>query len=210
MSNLTAFERRRRRMKVHQRDQVRFAEEGCPQLTELIEQLSARFIAEACAVDEIAGDFIEWYTDEWIRYGTPLKPGIAALYWRWVEADERGVWRLSRDVHDGGRDALAAEIETQMLDGWPQSGRTIIQEFFWWSAGDWLPQQHVVVAINEFREFARQSGKMTHWRKKKFRRLAAARRKALKSQLAVLLDDLDAARPSIDYEPGKPDDPALN
>jgi hypothetical protein len=87
-----------------------------------------------------------------------------------------------------------------MMDGRPVGGREFVQELIWWSAGDWLVQEHVVEAIDEFLEFE-AAGRIRDWRRRKRRRLAAARRKSAKSLYGArppLLSDVD--EPESDEE----------
>lgn len=210
MSSLTAFEKRRRRIPVHKRDLVLWSP-GNPEDPDgpgvVYNELHARIIdldrelANAGIVaDPLCESFLEWYADEWHKYGRRILPGLAALYWRWAHLDAPPVG-LSEERYEAERDRLAAAwppewLDTDHINGGKLrvAGETLLMEFIWYSAGDWIIQRHLVEAVVEFDEF-QSSGKMREWRRRKRRRTAAARRKQIKllyeRELSSRLDDLE-------------------
>jgi hypothetical protein len=202
----TRAEKRKSRVRIQKRDLVGFS--APPSLAARLAALEEEIVARACAADPACTDFLEWWADEWKFYGTYVRPGVAALYWGWVETAADGSVTLDRRVHDEGREELAMAVDHEPHDGEMLSGRAIVQEFWWWSVGAWFPQPHVVLAIELFREF-HATGRMKDWRRKKRRRQAAARRKQmreLQSQLHQLglaggrSDEAAPARPAADDE----------
>jgi hypothetical protein len=125
--------------------------------------------------DQIVADWIEWWHEEWMKYGPYVRPGLATLYWIWNKSSGG----LDPESYAVARDRLAATIPPAVLDGELLSGRTIVQEFVWWSAGEWLFCHHLVEAIVEFTEHY-EAGKMPEWRRRARRRRASARRRAIK------------------------------
>ena len=195
---LTRFEQRRRRVRIHRRDLVLFGAD--PEFMERLEGFEEEAIAKATAIDPKAADFVEWYADEARKYGPPIRAGIAALYYLWAERPAQGTPHLDNARFSLFRDAIADRVAPKVMDGRPVGGREFVQELIWWSAGDWLVQEHVVEAIDEFLEFE-AAGRIRDWRRRKRRRLAAARRKSAKSLYGArppLLSDVDA--PGSDEE----------
>lgn len=182
---ITAFERRRRRAKMHRRDLVGFKTEKFPELQSWLDQFQVDTIAVVQGRAPEVDEFLEWYADEARKYGLPIQPGLAALYWLWARPRPNGEIPLDAIVYEALRDQMAGNLAGVTLDNWYHSGRSLMQEFIWWSAGDWPFVDYLLLAIVEFREY-RDLGNMPHWRRKKRRRLAAAARKAAKEARSAL------------------------
>lgn len=176
----TRFERRNKRVRAHKRDRVLFAEEKSPELRTWLYRKQEQIINEASVADPACADFLEWWADEWKKYGTEIAPALAALCWRWSDVDDNGRRILDSGTFDRERDDLADATESKWLDGDYCSGRTLIQELTWWAQADWPLLDFMVEALDEFTEFHNKPGRMLDWRRKKRRRLAAARRKEIK------------------------------
>lgn len=181
----TAFERRRRRAKTHRRDLVGFVTKLAPDLQARLDRLEVEVIDGVRKKDPDVDEFLEWYADEARKYGLPIRPGLAALYWHWAQPRPNGEITLDAFTYEMLRDQLAANLPGEHLDGDFQSGRAIVREFIWYSAGDWPFVDYLLLAIVEFREY-RDLNNMPHWRRKKRRRLAAAARKAAKEARAAM------------------------
>jgi hypothetical protein len=67
---MTRFEQRRRRIRVHRRDQVGYM--AGPELETRLEALEAEFTNAVINSDPVAADFLEWYADESTKYGPPV------------------------------------------------------------------------------------------------------------------------------------------
>ena len=183
---VTAFERRVRRIPVHKRDQVQWStgEEAAAGI--VYRELKARLVERDAAIanevrvsDERADAFLEWWADEHRRYGRRVSDGVAALYWAWYHADPANPG-LDREAYAERRSRLADEWPGEWLDGEWQPAASLVMEFFWLGAGDWILQTHVVDAIREFEEYW-AAGRFSDWRRRKRRRTAAARRKSIKT-----------------------------
>lgn len=181
----TAFEKRRRRAKTHRRDLVGFRTDRVPDLQARLDKLEGDVIEHVRSRSPEVDEFLEWYADEARKYGPPIRPGLAALYWLWARPQPGGEISLDASSYEVLRDQMAANLPGEHLDGSFHSGRTLIQEFIWWSAGDWPFVDYLLLAIIEFREY-RDLNNMPHWRRKKRRRLAAAARKAAKEARAAM------------------------
>ena len=184
--SMTAFERRRRRVPVHKRDQVQWVTgEQSPggivyrELREWLRAKDAELANEIRTRDPRSEGFLEWYEGEHHKYGRRVSDGIALLYWATYFANPKEP-ALDRDRFDRLRDALAVRWRGEWLDGEWQSSRSLVQEYLWMHQHDWVLQTHLVDAIREFHEFER-AGKMGDWRRRKRRRTAAARRKSIKA-----------------------------
>ena len=178
MIESTDFEGRHRRAKLSTRDLVRFR--AGPELAERLVRLEGEVIASAVAMDPACADFLEWYAEEARKYGWPIRAGLAALYWTWSEPDPvTGDYVLDPDDYALRRDVLAEEISTGVFDNEIVTGRGLIQELIWWSSGDWVIAEHLVIAVTEFSAY-RAAGKMPDWRRRRRRRLSAARRRLIK------------------------------
>ena len=181
----TRFEKRNKRVRAHKRDRVLFAEEKSPELRTWLYRFQEQQVNEATVADPACGDFLEWWADEWKKYGTEIMPGLAALYWRWSHVDtsktpaQVGFRTLDPETFMRERDDLADAVKSEWLDGDYCSGRTLIQELSWWAQADWPLLDFMVEALDEFSEFHAR-GRMADWRRRKRRRLAAARRKEIK------------------------------
>ena len=186
----TAFERRRRRVRIHRRDLVGFHAEHAPDLQARLDRLEIDLIAAVRGRDPEVDSYLEWYGDEARKYGLPIRPGLAALYWLWGR-EKDGEILLDELSYEEWRDRLAGGIPGEILDGNFCTGRTILQEFIWWSAGDWLFADHLLYSIVEYRAYS-GAGKMTDWRRRKRRRLAAAARKAAREARAVFASPSEA------------------
>jgi hypothetical protein len=174
---LTRFEQRRRRVKIHRRDMVLFGAD--PEFTGRLEAFEHDILTRAAAEHPKVAAFAEWWIDEARKYGAPVKAGIVVLYATWATRDEEGRPVLSDERFGALRDRVAEAMGHKTIDGRIVSGREFVQEFIWWSAGDWTVQPHVLEAIEEFEEFY-AAGRFRDWKRRKRRRLAAARRKASK------------------------------
>jgi hypothetical protein len=176
----TRFERRNKRVRAHKRDRVLFAEEKSPELRGWLYRFQSDTVNEATVADPACADFLEWWADEWKKYGTEIAPALAALYWRWSDVDPVTKRRtLDHDTFDREREDLADATKSEWLDGDYCSGHTLVQELTWWAQADWPMLDFMVEALDEFSEFHAR-GKMPDWRRRKRRRLAAARRKEIK------------------------------
>lgn len=177
---MTRFEARRRRIRVHRRDQVGYL--AGPQLEARLESLEAEFTNAVINADPGAADFLEWYADEATKYGPQVRRGLAALYYHWTRRAGR---RLDSTIYASARNALAKTLPLLELDTEDPAkpnhydGNGQIQEFVWWSASDWILADYLCDAIEEFIEY-RDAGKLPEWRRRKRRRLAAHRRKMIK------------------------------
>ena len=194
----TAFERRRRRRKIHLHELVGFHTETAPDLRARLDRLEIDLISAVRAKDPGVDDYLEWYGDEALKYGLPVRPGLAALYWWWAR-EKDGQVLLNAATYELWRDQQAASIPGELLDGHFATGRTIFQEFIWWSAGDWLYADHLVLSAIEYRAY-RAAGKMPDWRRRKRRRLAAAARRAAREARAALAE-LRPLQPDV-LDPG--------
>jgi hypothetical protein len=182
---ITAFERRRRRAKTHRRDLVQFRTDRAPELQARLDRLEIDVIDNVRTRAPEVDEFLEWYADEARKYGLPIRPGLAALYWLWARPRPNGEIPLDAITYEALRDHMAENLRGEQLDSAFLSGRTLVQEFIWWSAGDWPFVDYLLLAIVEFREY-RDLNNMPHWRRKKRRRLAAAARKAAKEARAAI------------------------
>ena len=177
---MTRFEARRRRIRVHRRDQVGYM--AGPQLEARLESLEAEFTNAVINADSGAADFLEWYADEATKYGPQVRRGLAALYYHWTRRAGR---RLDPTIYASARNTLAKSLPLLELDTEDLSkpnhydGNGQMQEFVWWSASDWILADYLCDAIEEFAEY-RDAGKLPEWRRRKRRRLAAHRRKMIK------------------------------
>jgi hypothetical protein len=171
---MTRFEQRRRRIRVHRRDQVGYM--AGPELETRLEALEAEFTNAVINSDPVAADFLEWYADESTKYGPPVRRGLAALYYHWTRKHGRP---LDHASYAQARNAISRTLPLLELDGEHFAGEGQFQEFVWWSASDWVLAEYLVEAIDEFSEY-RASGRLPEWRRRKRRRLAAHRRKMIK------------------------------
>ncbi len=140
----------------------------------LREAVALRAAADAVRYDEPG-------TQRWLARMDELQPGgAAALYQvgRFLSSN--------RQYADAARILEAAvarrpawaqpRIELGLLE--MQSGRTIVQEFWWWSARDWRLLDYLVRAVDYFDTVAKAD--MKAWYHRRRRRLQAAKRKALR------------------------------
>lgn len=181
LNSLTPFEQRRRRIRPHKRDQVQFGQATVPELLAWLQRAESDLRNQVSLEDPVCADFLEWYEEEYKKYGPPIRPGLAALYWRWAQPSGDGHLRLTPEEYAARRQELAGAWAGAWLDNEYTSSRTLVQEFIWWSSNDWLLQTTLIDALDEFSAYY-ASGKMPDWRRKKRRRLAAARRKEIKQQ----------------------------
>jgi hypothetical protein len=172
---MTRFEQRRRKIRFNSRSLVAFGTMSCPQLITYLETMELDIVGAAIRDDPVVADWIDWWNEEWTKYGPYIRPGLATLYWIW----NKSYGGLDADIYAMARDRLAATIPPMVLDGELLSGRTIVQEFIWWSAGEWLFCRHLIEAMDEFVEHY-EAGKMADWRRKARRRTASVRRRMIK------------------------------
>ena len=179
----TDFEKRRRRVAVHKRDQVQWST-GDPKtgpvyadLQEWLRDRDGEVANQVRHLDPELEPFLEWYADEHHKYGRRVSNGVAALYWLWYHGAKPP--RLDRERFERLRAELAQRWVSEWLDGEYHNGASLVMEFFWLHQGDWILQEHLVMAIGEFVEY-RHRGKLPDWRRRKRRRTAAARRKTVK------------------------------
>ena len=171
------LEMRKKKVRPPKREKVSFSALNAPQLAERLARLEGDLVNAITAADPVCADFLEWYEESARLYGEPVRRGLAALYWRWMDPASGGTLDdRSYAIH---RDALADDIPVVVLDGEVCTGRTIMQEFVWWSAGDWFRVKYLVLAIRQFREYHAKGG-MAEWRRKRRRRIAAARRRMIR------------------------------
>lgn len=183
---VTAFERRIRRIPVHKRDQVQWSTGEQAAGGVVYRDLKAWLLAKDAGIanevrleSERADAFLEWWADEYRRYGRRVSDGIAALYWRWYHSTPARP-DLDREKYADFRTAMAEEWSGEWLDGEWQAASTLVMEYIWLGQGDWVLQAHLVEAIAEFEEYW-AAGRFLDWRRRKRRRTAAARRKSIKT-----------------------------
>lgn len=180
-NGLTPFERRRHRIRINKRDQVQFNEDSVPELASWLRQTENDLRNKISINDPLCADFLEWYEDEYNKYGPKIRPGLAALYWSWVSGADDKKAGLDRKTYEAKLEELTRTWKGLWLDGDFCSPRTLVQEFVWWASGDWIMQRHLLEAIEEFSIY-HAAGRMPDWRRRKRRRQAAQRRKAIKKQ----------------------------
>lgn len=183
-----AFELRRRRRRPHRTDTIHFK---CgPELKARLDQLESELIAKVTAEDPRFEEFRKWYEEEARFYGIPIGEGVAALYWWWTRPEAGSLVRLDAESFEELRLRLGEMLRAEVLDGSMLPGRAIVAEFIWRAASDIVFQPHLMVAINEFREYE-AAGRMKPWWRRRRRRLAAAERRLSKSTY-----DLPAGQPT--------------
>ena len=171
------LEQRKKKIRPPKREKVSFSALVAPQLAERLARLEGDLVNAITAADPACADFLEWYEESARLYGEPIRRGLAALYWRWMDPKSGGTLDArSYAIH---RDALADDIPVVVLDSEVCTGRTIMQEFIWWSAGDWPIVKYLITAIKQFRDYHAKGG-MAEWRRKRRRRIAAARRRMIR------------------------------
>ena len=209
------FELRHKSVPTHRRDLVRFVTKKHPQLQARLDRMEIELIGAVGERDPLLYEFLEWYSEESRLFGLRVRPGLAALYWLWTDDElsdeaaqvcthpnfeiiarspyEEQCGRFSSERYEDLRDLLATRIAHEYLDGTGQAslytGKLLMQEFIWWSAGEWLYLGYLVGAICEFREF-REAGLMADWRRRRRRRLAASQRRAIKEALSSPASDI--------------------
>jgi hypothetical protein len=199
---------------IHRRNLVRFKTEKSPQVQARLDRMEIELIGRIGDQDPLLYEFLEWYSEESRYFGLRVRPGLTALYWLWtdreIEEESRALCthpdfeiiarnpyaercgRFTIERYEDLRDELATHIKHEYLDGSLYTGRGLMLEFVWWSAGEWLYLGYLVAAICEFREY-QGAGMMPDWRRRRRRRLAAAQRRAVKELLEAAASDFGEA-----------------